>query len=145
MIVPLQLFVGKIAPIPYAFTQCVFRSVYVSKHTYMPPCTGLRAWKFVGDKRCWYVVNHSGPVEGGKERRIVLPPWFLFDANPVNYSLVYQRFLCCSLLFFYVFHLLLLCFVFNDRFLDLQRYFLTVWLHRVFSLLAFFSFLSPVL
>lgn len=98
---PSWVLVGKVAPIPDAFTQRVFQSVCVSRRTYTPPCTGLRARKFVGDKRCWYVVNHSGPVEGGKGRRIVAPPWFLFDANPLNHDLVYQRFLCCSPISFF--------------------------------------------
>lgn len=99
---PSWVLVGKVAPIPDAFTQRVFQSVCVSRRTYTPACTGLRARKFVGDKRCWYVVNHSGPVEGGKGRRIVAPPWFLFDANPLNHDLVYQRFLCCSPLSFFL-------------------------------------------
>lgn len=45
--------------------------------------------------------------EGKKEGS--LPPWFLFDANPVNHSLVYQRSLLSFLfsMFFIYFHFVL--------------------------------------
>lgn len=127
--------------------QMHLNSMYFKTYTYpgvhtrhaTPPCTGLRARKFVGDKRCWYVVNHSGPVEGGKGRRIVAPPWFLFNANPMNHDLVYQRFLCCFLppFFFFcsssVFRLLSFCLLFAIyRFqiiYQICKIFLTIWLH----------------
>lgn len=69
-----------------------------------------------------------------------------FSSTPILWTIVsFINVSSAVFSFFYVFHLLLLCFVFKDRFSDLQRCFLTIWLHRVFSLLALFSFLSPVL
>lgn len=71
-------FVGKGAPIPDAFTVYSER-IYIYAYVYAPPypplfpCTRPRARKFVGDKRCWYIVNHSTPGGRREGRRIVAP------------------------------------------------------------------------